>query len=461
VNRGIMPVHQNDGTNWVANLGLKQGAQLLCLVDGEHYPTVIAWAVETLENAGYKVPGLIFLGGTEKVENAREELQSASRNLKLYVPEAEDSLYNIIEQAISAHHPDAVIDLSDEPIVDSPKRFHLISRCLRDGVQYIGSDFHFRPNSEEQILTKTGLAIVGSGKRVGKTAVSVSVARYLREAGYEPTIVSMGRGGPPEPDVLLPVEIERTPDYLLSVAEKGMHAASDYWEDAILADVPTIGCRRCGGGMAGTPFISNVREGAEIANEMPGDVVLMEGSGPTFPPVATDYKILVVGAGQPLDSVTGYLNKYRLLVADLVIITMCEKPIATPEKVERLVSAIKEVNQELDIITTVFRPEPLGEIQGMRVVVASTSPHAGIGVTPHLSDRKKLRDDLKTMLPSADILLTEIKAASIDVAARMAQQQEKSIVFLHNQIVSTNGSISDLRNRIVKAYTSSAMEGTV
>ena len=32
-------------------------------------------------------------------------------------------------------------------------------------------------------------------------------------------------------------------------SEKGVHAASDHWEDALMSRILTIGCRRCGGGM--------------------------------------------------------------------------------------------------------------------------------------------------------------------------------------------------------------------
>ena len=44
------------------------------------------------------------------------------------------------------------------------------------------------------------------------------------------------------------------PADLLAVSRRGLHAASDYFEDAVLAGVMTIGCRRCGGGMAGAAF---------------------------------------------------------------------------------------------------------------------------------------------------------------------------------------------------------------
>jgi hypothetical protein len=49
------------------------------------------------------------------------------------------------------------------------------------------------------------------------------------------------------------------------MSARGNHAASDYLEDAVLAGVRTVGCRRVGGGLAGEPVESNVPEGAALA----------------------------------------------------------------------------------------------------------------------------------------------------------------------------------------------------
>ena len=51
---------------------------------------------------------------------------------------------------------------------------------------------------------------------------------------------------------------------------------------------------------------------------------MFDGSGAALPPVATSRRILVVNAQQDPDVVTGYLNEYRHLVSDLVILTMAE-----------------------------------------------------------------------------------------------------------------------------------------
>ena len=66
-----------------------------------------------------------------------------------------------------------------------------------------------------------------------------------------------------------PVVLETPPtlDDLLALSRAGGHAASDYLETAALAGVVTIGCRRCGGGLAGATTTSNVPAGIELALE--------------------------------------------------------------------------------------------------------------------------------------------------------------------------------------------------
>jgi cyclic 2,3-diphosphoglycerate synthetase len=279
----------------------------------------------------------------------------------------------------------------------------------------------------------------------------------------------MGRGGPPEPEFVDTRRISLTPETLLEVAEGGGHAASDYWEDALLGQVPTVGCRRCGGGMGGNPFASNVLEGAEIADGSDGDFVVMEGSGATFAPVTTDRRMVIVGAGQPIENVLGFLGEYRLLISDLALVTMCEPPVSTEQKVNEIEQGIARINPECEIALTVFRPEPLGDVEGKKVFVATTAQGQVaesigrflradwdcevIDVSTNLSNRPALRADLKEGLGKADVLLTEIKAASIDVAARAARDMGVEIVFLHNRPKLVGGTVENLEEAILDLCT--------
>ena len=129
------------------------------------------------------------------------------------------------------------------------------------------------------------VAVIGTGKRTGKTALGTHLASLLRDSGAEPVVVSMGRGGPPEP-VLVRAGERPGVERLLEIARAGGHAASDYLEDAVLAGVTTVGCRRCGEGPAGETFESNVLEGLGVALRERPDVVVLEGSGAALPPVA-------------------------------------------------------------------------------------------------------------------------------------------------------------------------------
>jgi len=158
--------------------------------------------------------------------------------------------------------------------------------------------------------------------------------------------------------------MEITPQFLMEQSDKGIHAASDHWEDALMSRILTIGCRRCGGGMAGEVFITNMTKGAELANEVDADFVIVEGSGAAIPPVKTDKHIVLVGANQPLINIERFFGPFRIGLADLVVITMCEMPMATPEKVEDIEKFIKKINPEATVISTVFRPKPLEDLEG-------------------------------------------------------------------------------------------------
>ena len=57
-----------------------------------------------------------------------------------------------------------------------------------------------------------------------------------------------GPGRPAEPEV---AEVAADARDLFELSRAGRHAASDYLETAALTGVATIGCRRCGGGLAG------------------------------------------------------------------------------------------------------------------------------------------------------------------------------------------------------------------
>jgi cyclic 2,3-diphosphoglycerate synthetase len=415
----------------------------LALIDGEHYPDVVRDALAALP---YKVVGAVMLGGTEKLRGGGADYG---------VP-----LWHDLDDARAAVEADLVVDLSDEPVVGPRRRFRLASHVLAAGLPYVGADFRLEPVPFAP-LELPALAVIGSGKRVGKTAVAGHVARLLAES-REVAVVAMGRGGPAEPVV---TEASPTVEDLLALSRAGAHAASDYLEDAALAGVVTVGARRCGGGLAGTPFLSNVEEAARLAASLSPDLVLLEGSGAAVPPVAAGRRILVAGAHQDPEIVAGYLGAYRLLLSDLVVLTMCEEPLATAAQVEALRGAIADVDPELPVIATVLRPRPVEPVAGRRVAFFSTAPraiharlrghlerehHADVVlVSGNLADRDALRADLdSSAVTHAAVFLVEIKAAAVDVVAEAAAERGLQVVFADNELRPLAGE-QDLDERVL------------
>lgn len=400
----------------------------LALIDGEHYPDVVRVAFVA---AGHEVVGAVLLGGSEKLRGGED----------YGVP-----LFDTLEEGLQAVMPELVIDLSDEPVVGPERRFRLASHVLAHGIPYLGADFRFDPVTFAP-FELPALAVVGTGKRVGKTAVAGHAARLLSR-NREVVVVAMGRGGPREPVVADP---EPAVEQLLELSREGWHAASDYLEDAALAGVVTVGSRRAGGGLAGAPFFSNVEAAARLAASLNPDLVIFEGSGAAVPPVAAGRRILAVGANQDPATVTGYLGAYRLLISDLVVLTGCEEPLVTAEDVERLRAAIAEVDESLPVIETIFRPRPVGDVRDRRVAYFSTAPpgaHARlrehlhrehgaevVHVSGNLSRRGELRADLASLeARSADLYLVELKAAAIDVVAETAAERGVSVVLCDNEV---------------------------
>jgi cyclic 2,3-diphosphoglycerate synthetase len=401
---------------------------VLALIDGEHYPDVVRVAFVSLP---YDVVGAVFVGGTEKLRGDED----------YGVP-----LYDTLEEAIGATDAEAVIDLSDEPILDPRRRFELASRTLAAGLAYIGADFRFDPVRFEPFELPS-IAVIGTGKRVGKTAVAGHVARLLAR-DREVVVVAMGRGGPREPVVAEP---EPVLEDLLELSRSGVHAASDYLEDAAMARVTTVGARRCGGGLAGAPFFTNVQPAARLAASLGPDIVLFEGSGAAFPPIATGARILVAGAAQDPETITGFFGAYRLMLSDLVILTGCEEPLIDPHELESLKDAIARVRPDLPVVETIFRPNPVGSVEGRRVAFFSTAPdgvHARLRehlarehgaevalVSGNLGRRQELRADLASVeARSADVYLVELKAAAIDVVAETAAEHGVELVLCDNEV---------------------------
>ena len=400
----------------------------IAIIDGEHYPSVVRSALEELDDT---VVGAVLIGGTEKLRDDTEGYG---------VP-----LEQSIEEAVERHRPDVVLDLSDEPVLSPPDRMAVAGRVLALGLPYEGPDFRFVPPTMAQVDVPT-LAVIGTGKRVGKTAVTGHCARLLARSRHV-VVVAMGRGGPAEPEtVLLPPDIGS----LLALSRDGRHAASDHLETAVVAGVETVGCRRCGGGLAGAVAVSNVLEGVTVAAGLDPDLVLLDGSGAALPPIAAGRRVLVASASQPVEIAAGYLNAYRARIADLVVVTMAESdaPHAGLREALRVHAA-----PAVPIIRAVLRPRPLEPVAGERIAFFCTAPateHARLAahledahgahvtqVSGNLADRSLLRRDLEGT--DADVFVVELKAAAIDVVAEEAHRRGVPVVLAANDVVPIPG----------------------
>jgi cyclic 2,3-diphosphoglycerate synthase len=399
----------------------------LAIVDGEHYAPVVRDALAELP---YDFVAAVLVGGQEKLRGGEE----------YGVPLVAD-----VESGIVSLQPDVVVDLSDEPVLGPVARFALASRVLAHGLPYVGADFRLDPPVLEEFPLPS-IAVVGTGKRVGKTAVTGHLARLLAR-DTRVVVVAMGRGGPRDPEV---VTVPPTVEALLELSRSGRHAASDHLETAALVGVPTVGCRRCGGGLAGGVATSNVAEGARVAAELDPELVVFDGSGAALPPVGTDRTVVVVGGHQDPVVATGYLNAYRLLRGDLVVLTMAE---ASPQW-EDVRDAVREVVRPgVHVVPTRLRPRPLVDVSGQSVAYFSAAPAGAherlradleaasdatvVHVSGNLANRGALREELPGI--DADVFLVELKAAAIDVVAEAAHERGIDVVLAANDVVAIEG----------------------
>jgi cyclic 2,3-diphosphoglycerate synthetase len=145
---------------------------------------------------------------------------------------------------------------------------------------------------------------------------------------------------------------------------------------------------------------------------------------------------------------TGYLNAYRILISDLVVLTMAEEG-TDYQAVAEAIRAVKEIS----VVATVLRPRPVAPVDGKQVAFFTTArPDAApllerhlleehgaaeVTVSCNLADREALRRDLEQT--DADVYLVEIKAAAIDVVSEAASERGVEVVFADNDVQTVPG----------------------
>lgn len=145
---------------------------------------------------------------------------------------------------------------------------------------------------------------------------------------------------------------------------------------------------------------------------------------------------------------------------------MCEEPMCDEKKIKDIENFVAEINPNATIISTVFRPKPLENIEGKKVLFATTAPDSikdklvdyleenynceVVGVTSHLSNRPLLKQDMEKYIDKVDVMLSELKAAAVDVATKDAIKAGLKVVYCDNIPVRINGNYPDLEKSVLK-----------
>ena len=175
-----------------------------------------------------------------------------------------------------------------------------------------------------------------------------------------------------------------------------------------------------------------------------------------MPPLAWDAGVLVVPAACPVEYLAGYFGPYRLLRTDLAIVTMAHSPVSGRDDLSALISHLRVALGEARYLVTDFNPVPLADVNGRDAFLTTTAPaavaarqaahlEAGygcriVGWSARLADRAGLAADLDAAR-AYDVLLTELKAAAVDVAATRALARGAEVVFVDNRAEAIEGSM--------------------
>ena len=106
--------------------------------------------------------------------------------------------------------------------------------------------------------------------------------------------------------------------------------------------------------------------------------------------------------------------------SDLVVLTMCEEPLATPAQVDAMRAAVAEVDPELPVVATVLRPRPVEPVAGRRVAFFSTAPEA---IHDRLREHLEREHGAEVVLVSGNLAHREELRADLDSAAALEAER--------------------------------------
>jgi cyclic 2,3-diphosphoglycerate synthetase len=136
------------------------------------------------------------------------------------------------------------------------------------------------------------------------------------------------------------------------------------------------------------------------------------------------------------------------LRTDVAVVTMAHESVSGLEHFSALTSHLRSVLGHARCVITDFQPEPLADVRGEDAFFATTAPEDVaarqaahlerafgcriVGWSARLADRAALAEDLDRA-HGYDVLLTELKAAAVDVAAERARARGAEVVFVDNR----------------------------
>jgi cyclic 2,3-diphosphoglycerate synthetase len=150
----------------------------------------------------------------------------------------------------------------------------------------------------------------------------------------------------------------------------------------------------------------------------------------------------------PVEHVAGYMGPLRLLLSDLAVLIIGSGPREQRDQLSTLESQVRRLRPEIRVAIVELEPHPLNDVRDKDAFFATTAPldvardlasrveRIGgcrvVAFSGSLSDRRQLERDMASS-PRFDVLLTELKASAIDVAARRALELGAEVVFVDNR----------------------------
>jgi predicted GTPase len=138
------------------------------------------------------------------------------------------------------------------------------------------------------------------------------------------------------------------------------------------------------------------------------------------------------------------------LLSDVVVLIIGDASSAGRARRSILESHVHRVRNDIRVVSASLQPVPLGDVRDRTVFFATTArpPIAAdlahqlahregcrvVGTSSALAERALLAEELRAA-PPFEVLLTELKAGAIDVAARAAVDRGADVVFLANRPV--------------------------